>query len=266
MNNSSQDSDFIHEIIFPASLNNTANFPLPKEAQPKDIQCKLCKIICTDVYEFNKHARQKHNKLLCDICSKILLKSKEAKNDHLEKEHIREYCCAFCSKKFWQQKQLNHHIKDMHYNRKTDTLKVDDLKLLNQLNISSPLLKEEFFIHDVVKEEIKIKKVKEENEGCETGEAKEEESTATITETTTKMKCKLCEEEYEDNKSFNKHAKRHGYRILCEFCSQVFFDKPTLEFHHMIKHDKSIFCKECSKKFWLQKGLEEHYAKVHRKK
>ncbi|RIA79188.1 hypothetical protein C1645_841304 [Glomus cerebriforme] len=82
--------------------------------------------------------------------------------------------------------------------------------------------------------------------------------------TITKLKCKLCENEYEDNKSFNKHAKIHGYRVLCRFCSQVFFDKATLDFHYMIKHDKSVFCRECGKKFWLQKGLDEHIMNVHR--
>ncbi|CAG8517685.1 762_t:CDS:1 [Funneliformis mosseae] len=269
---------FIHEIIFP-KLNNRINFPIPKEALPKDIICKKCKAISTDVTEFNKHARQRHRlPYLCDICSKIF-DSKKEKADHLEKEHVKEFRCEFCTKTFWQQKILNGHIKDKHYNRKTDTLEVRvEFEFLNQLNVSSPQLKREFFIHEIVMEEIKFKNTQKENE---TKEKPTEGSldTSTLTEIISppatsstspsgpkKMKCKLCEELYDDNVTFNKHAKNsHGYRILCKFCSQVFFDKSTLEFHHMIKHDKSFFCRECSKKFWEQKNLDEHYIDKHQK-
>ncbi|CAI2166397.1 14623_t:CDS:1 [Funneliformis geosporum] len=266
---------FIHEIVFP-ELNNRTNFSVPKEAIPKDIQCKLCKAISTDLSEFNKHARQKHRcSYLCDVCSKVF-DSKEDKANHLEKEHVKEFRCEFCSKMFWQQKILNGHIKDKHYNRKTDTLGVNvEFEFLNQLNVSSPQLKRTFFIHDIVKEEIKFKNTQKENEEKSGDESKEKTTAtsaaiispfATSTSPTGPMKCKLCEEIYEDNKTFNKHAKNsHGYRTLCKFCSQVFFDKPTLEFHYMIKHDKSVFCRECSKKFWEQKSYEEHCLDKHQK-
>ncbi|CAG8475679.1 13416_t:CDS:2 [Funneliformis caledonium] len=217
---------FIHEIIFP-ELNNRINFPVPKEALPKDIICKKCKAISTDVTEFNKHARQRHRlPYLCDICSKIF-DSKKEKADHLEKEHVKEFRCEFCTKTFWQQKILNGHIKDKHYNRKTDTLEVRvEFEFLNQLNVSSPQLKREFFIHEILMEEIKFKNTQKKNE---TKEKPTEGSldTSTLTEIISppatsstspsgskKMKCKLCEELYDDNVTFNKHAKNSHVRAV----------------------------------------------------
>lgn len=326
---------FIHEIEIPESYNITTKFILKEEEKPTSLKCKLCKTICSDISEFNKHAKSKHNLVhLCKICS-LVLKDKKSKMDHIEQKHEKEYGCPFCHKNFWQQKDLNLHVRNVHYDIKTDTLRVDNsFEIIKKINHSSLKLKEEFFIHDIVKEEIKffIKKEgkskeneeekeekteeiieekvekeekseeeeKDEKEKTEEKDEKVEEITDTIrtevptTEVTTevptteltevpsrmievsttkpdpsiitKLKCKLCENEYEDNKSFNKHAKIHGYRVLCRFCSQIFFEKSTLEFHILIKHDKTIFCRECGKKFWLQKSLEEHYTSVHQKK
>ncbi|GBB83559.1 hypothetical protein RclHR1_10260002 [Rhizophagus clarus] len=328
---------FIHEIEIPETYNITTKYILKEEAKPKSVKCKICKTISPDISEFNKHAKSKHNLVnLCKICS-IVLKDKESKMDHIEKNHEKEYGCPFCNKKFWQQKDLNLHIRNVHYDLKTERLRVDNIfEIIKKINHSSIKLKEEFFIHDIVKEEIKffikkegktkekeqekaeeIKEIIEEekNEGkSEEKEEKEEKTeekeekekgkmkekdekaddTVDITKTEvptteilttkvpttedptieastskaesgiiTRLKCKLCENEYEDNKSFNKHAKTHGYRVLCCFCSQVFFEKSTLEFHMMIKHDKTIFCRECGKKFWLQKSLDEHFTSVH---
>ncbi|PKK78660.1 hypothetical protein RhiirC2_729073 [Rhizophagus irregularis] len=344
---------FIHEIEIPESYNITTKFKLKEEEKPTSLKCTICNTISSDISEFNKHAKSKHNLVnLCKICS-IVLKDKKSKMDHIEQKHEKEYGCPFCQKKFWQQKDLNLHIRNVHYDIKTDTLRVDNsFEIIKKINHSSLKLKEEFFIHDIVKEEIKffIKKEgkskekeeeekekteeiieekeekeekseeeeKEEKEKTKEKDEKVEEITDTIktevpttevpttevpttevpttevpktevpttqvpktenpthmievsaTKTDpsiiTKLKCKLCESEYEDNKSFNKHAKTHGYRVLCRFCSQVFFEKSTLDFHIMIKHDKTIFCRECGKKFWLQKSLEEHYTSVHQRK
>ncbi|RIA91900.1 hypothetical protein C1645_736799, partial [Glomus cerebriforme] len=195
---------FIHETIIPESLNITTKISLPEEAKPKDIKCLKCKTICSDITEFNKHAKSKHNLVhLCKICS-IVLNSKQEKNDHLEKNHEKEYDCKFCIKKFWQQKDLNHHIKMVHYDIKTDTLRVNDISydLLKKINSSSLKLKEEFFIHDIVEEEIKFfiktekKKEKKETEQIEEKEQPEEkleekekmqeESTAEVAITTTR--------------------------------------------------------------------------------
>ncbi|RGB33948.1 hypothetical protein C1646_815709 [Rhizophagus diaphanus] len=333
---------FIHEIEIPESYNITTKYKLKEEEKPISLKCTLCNTISSDISEFNKHAKSKHNLVnLCKICS-LVLKDKKSKMDHIEQKHEKEYGCPFCQKKFWQQKDLNLHIRNVHYDIKTDTLRVDNsFEIIKKINHSSLKLKEEFFIHDIVKEEIKffIKKEgkskekeeeekekteeiieeKEEKEEKSEEEEKEEKETKEkvekveeITDTIktevpttevpttevpttevpttevpktegpthmievsttktdpsiiTKLKCKLCESEYEDNKSFNKHAKTHGYRVLCRFCSQVFFEKSTLDFHIMIKHDKTIFCRECGKKFWFQKSLEEHYTSVHQKK
>ena len=133
---------FIHETLFP---NTNTNFPLPEVARPKDIKCKKCLQICSDTYEFNKHAKNRHKLLyLCKICS-LVLSSKQAKIEHLEKKHVKNYGCMFCKKLFWEQKDLNIHIKNVHYDRKNDILRVD-IKLLKDINHSSLQLKEEFFI------------------------------------------------------------------------------------------------------------------------
>ncbi|CAG8547368.1 566_t:CDS:2 [Rhizophagus irregularis] len=185
-------------------------------------------------------------------------------------------------------------ILNVHYDIKTDTLRVDNsFEIIKKINHSSLKLKEEFFIHDIeitdtIKTEVPTTEVPTTEvpttEVPTTEVPKTEVPTTQVPKTEnpthmievsatkidpsiiTKLKCKLCESEYEDNKSFNKHAKTHGYRVLCRFCSQVFFEKSTLDFHIMIKHDKTIFCRECGKKFWLQKSLEEHYTSVHQRK
>ncbi|XP_044147154.1 GDNF-inducible zinc finger protein 1 [Bufo gargarizans] len=81
--------------------------------------------------------------------------------------------------------------------------------------------------------------------------------------------CRICVENFTDEKSFLKHSKQnHGSSeevYLCEICSQTFANRCNLKSHqrHVHSNDRQFPCELCGKKFKRKKDIKRHILQVH---
>ena len=78
------------------------------------------------------------------------------------------------------------------------------------------------------------------------------------------IRCKVCENEFPNNKDLTDHQKEtgHGYDLVCKVCERKFKTKYTLKSHMDTVHsDKMPFkCKKCDQRFKDDGSCRRHQA------
>ncbi|KXJ78946.1 hypothetical protein RP20_CCG002889 [Aedes albopictus] len=72
--------------------------------------------------------------------------------------------------------------------------------------------------------------------------------------------CKICDMEFEDNRQYRRHMKKHSEkRYECEYCSRRFAEQSLLR-NHMLRHtgEKAHVCEVCNSRFYEKNLLNLH--------
>ncbi|GBB83560.1 hypothetical protein RclHR1_10260003 [Rhizophagus clarus] len=196
----------------------------------------------------------------------------EERSKSLEKEHTRQAHveCRDCGRKFSNEKDLMNHRVAAQMKKMKNHLPKDEDDDMNKMSVDKD------GNHDNEERSNHDDKISREHNHTTLPQISIPSQTSTSQTTTVKkkcfihkiipcehqssshlLKCQICESTFQSHQEFNEHArKKHNYKYLCSFCSQIFTQERQKKGHQKLVH--GVKCPFCEKKFTNENSLKDH--------